>query len=111
MTRSFRRITHQKREAELTKNIAAGQNLEVKDTTYEPIREAGALLEEELELEADAETGEYDEKKASAAPDVFEIVAPNRASPDLRNSLLFSEKSSAPAESGVDSDGASGDLR
>ena len=111
LTRSFRRITHQKREGELTKSIAAGQNLEVKDLTYEPIREAGALLEEELQLEADSETGEYDEKKATIPAEIFEIVPPNGATPDLHNSLLFSEKGPTASGVGVDADDASGDLR
>ncbi|TEB34039.1 hypothetical protein FA13DRAFT_1626310 [Coprinellus micaceus] len=111
LTRSFRRITHHRREGELTKNIAAGQNLEIKDLTYEPIREAGALLEEELQLEADSETGEYDEKKAAIPAEVFEIVPSNGATPDLHNSLLFSEKGPTSSEGGVNPDDASGDLR
>ena len=111
LTRSFRRLTHQKREGELTKNIATCQNLEVKESTYDSIREAGALLEEELQLEADSETGEYDEKKAAIPAEIVEIVPPNGATPDLHNSLLFSEKGPTASDGGVDPDDASGDLR
>ncbi|KAJ2919054.1 hypothetical protein MD484_g1318, partial [Candolleomyces efflorescens] len=110
LSRSFRRITNQKREGEIAKNISTGQNLEVKELTYEPVREAGALLEEELQMEADPVTGEYNEKKsnldengANPAP-VVEIV-PGHVPPEIQDSLLFSEKgSTAAATSGLNDD-------
>jgi hypothetical protein len=110
LSRSFRRITNQKREGEIAKNISSGQNLEVKELTYEPVREAGALLEEELQMEADPVTGEYNEKKLKldengANPaSVMEIV-PGHVPPEIQDSLLFSEKgSTAAATSGLDDD-------
>ncbi|RXW21849.1 hypothetical protein EST38_g3994 [Candolleomyces aberdarensis] len=108
LSRSFRRITHQKREGEIAKNISSGQNLEVKELTYEPVREAGALLEEELQMEADPVTGEYDEKKLNgdgANPASVVEIVPGHVPPEIRDSLLFSEKdSTAAATSGLDDD-------
>ncbi|KAH6918190.1 hypothetical protein BKA70DRAFT_1456594 [Coprinopsis sp. MPI-PUGE-AT-0042] len=66
LSRSFRRITHQRREVMIAKSISAGQNLEVKETTYEPLRVAGAYVEDELDEDDDSGAGEgeeYDEKR------------------------------------------------
>ncbi|TFK19356.1 hypothetical protein FA15DRAFT_674517 [Coprinopsis marcescibilis] len=59
LARSFRRVTHSKRESQIAKNISSGQNLETKEATWEPLRQAGAIIEDEEE-----EDGEkaYDEK-------------------------------------------------
>ncbi|KAF6764428.1 hypothetical protein DFP72DRAFT_871830 [Ephemerocybe angulata] len=99
LTRSFRRIKHQKREGEITKNISSGQNLVIKDTTYEPIREAGALVEEEVQSDTEY-SAEYDEKKGGAPPGVVEIYPEGNAGGDITGSLLFSEKAAAGAGDG-----------
>ncbi|KAG2008787.1 hypothetical protein CC2G_014181 [Coprinopsis cinerea AmutBmut pab1-1] len=91
LARSFRRITHLKREGQIAKNIASGQNLEVKERTWEPVRLAGALVEEELDDGDDDESGGvFDEKRGLGEKDVVAIVSHDSTA----NALGLSEKGS-----------------
>ncbi|KAF8958169.1 hypothetical protein BDZ97DRAFT_1842909 [Flammula alnicola] len=49
LSRSFRRTLHSQQEGKIIKNISAGQNLEVKDRTWDILREEGAVIEEAAE--------------------------------------------------------------
>ncbi|KAF8655350.1 hypothetical protein AX16_003085 [Volvariella volvacea WC 439] len=46
LARSFRRLLHSKHEGLILKNLSTGQNLLVKEQTWHPIHEAGAIIEE-----------------------------------------------------------------
>ncbi|KAF8155687.1 hypothetical protein B0H34DRAFT_714373 [Crassisporium funariophilum] len=72
LSRSFRRTLHARQEGKIIKNISAGQNLEVKDRTWDILREEDAIIEEALEDDDDEDTEEeggpqsFDEKQALA---------------------------------------------
>lgn len=76
LERSFRRTLHAQLEGNIIKNMSAGQNLEVKDWTWEDLREADPILEEEAttdnEDSEDEEVGpqSFDEKRQALAEDV-----------------------------------------
>lgn len=59
----------------IAKSISAGQNLEVKETTYEPLRVAGAYVEDELTEDEDASGGEMYDEEQGLSEKVVEIVA------------------------------------
>jgi len=67
LSRSLRRLLHSRHEGMITKNLSAGQNLEVADKVWEIIRYEGAAIEEALESDdEDSCMGEsVDEKTAS----------------------------------------------
>ncbi|KAF4618694.1 hypothetical protein D9613_009798 [Agrocybe pediades] len=68
LSRSFRRTLHTQYEGKIVKNISAGQNLAVKDETWEPISEAGGWIEDEDE----SATESLSEKDAgTVAPSSF----------------------------------------
>ncbi|KAF8812135.1 hypothetical protein BYT27DRAFT_7252199 [Phlegmacium glaucopus] len=72
LARSFRRTMHAQLEGNIIKNMSAGQNLEVKDWTWEALRDADPILEEETEDNEDTEEEEimeprsFDEKQVLA---------------------------------------------
>ena len=47
LSRSYRIILHSEKEGKIVKNISAAQNLEVKDRTWNILRDEGAIVEEE----------------------------------------------------------------
>jgi vacuolar protein sorting-associated protein 3 len=62
----------------IAKSISAGQNLEVKETTYEPLRLSGAYVEDELDDDDDdvaSGEGEVYDEKQGLSEKVVEIVA------------------------------------
>ncbi|KJA17616.1 hypothetical protein HYPSUDRAFT_46248 [Hypholoma sublateritium FD-334 SS-4] len=67
LSRSFRRTLHTQQEGKIVKNISAGQNLEVKDRTWDILREEGAIIEEAVDDDDDETDDEggpqsFDEK-------------------------------------------------
>ncbi|PPQ74920.1 hypothetical protein CVT26_011356 [Gymnopilus dilepis] len=80
LARSFRRTLHIQYESKIIKNISAGQNLEVKDRTWDVLREEGAILEEELVEDDDDDTEDeagprsFDEKAALSNHVAMQIV-------------------------------------
>ncbi|PPQ88786.1 hypothetical protein CVT25_010472 [Psilocybe cyanescens] len=78
LSRSFRRTLHIQQEGKIVKNISAGQNLEVKDRTWDILREEGALIEEEAEdddgSEEDGVPQSFDEKKVLAKQVAMHLV-------------------------------------
>ncbi|KAH9478601.1 Transforming growth factor-beta receptor-associated protein 1 [Psilocybe cubensis] len=78
LSRSFRRTLHVQQEGKIIKNISAGQNLEVKDRTWDILREEGAVIEEEAEDEegSDEDDGpqSFDEKKMLAEQVAMRLV-------------------------------------
>ncbi|KAF9479756.1 hypothetical protein BDN70DRAFT_906111 [Pholiota conissans] len=102
LSRSFRRTLHAQQEGKIVKNISAGQNLEVKDRTWDILREEGAIIEEAADddedgTEEDGGPRSFDEKvleeKAAVhlvASDITHFAdgdivktAQNRLGPDL----------------------------
>ncbi|KAF8878476.1 hypothetical protein CPB84DRAFT_1817502 [Gymnopilus junonius] len=102
LARSFRRTLHIQHEGKIVKNISAGQNLEVKDRTWDVLREEGAIIEEELvddddETEDEAGPRSFDEKGALSEHVAMQIV------PGLDDSLLqVAQHASAGHEGGID---------
>ncbi|KDR79882.1 hypothetical protein GALMADRAFT_61975 [Galerina marginata CBS 339.88] len=80
LSRSFRRTLHIQQEGKIIKNISAGQNLEVKDRTWDVLREEGAIIEEEAEEDDDDDTEEeggpqsFDEKVVLAEQVALHLV-------------------------------------
>ncbi|KIM35684.1 hypothetical protein M413DRAFT_326838 [Hebeloma cylindrosporum] len=75
LSRSFRRTLHGQHEGKLIKNISAGQNLEVKDRTWDVLREQGAMIEEAADdddgdsnTEEEGEPRSFDEKVLAVDP-------------------------------------------
>ncbi|KAJ8481088.1 hypothetical protein ONZ45_g15430 [Pleurotus djamor] len=61
LTRSFRRTLHDVHEGQIIKMISLAQNLEVKDSTWGILREAGAMVEEAAD---DESSSSFDEKSS-----------------------------------------------
>ncbi|KAI0667249.1 hypothetical protein C8Q78DRAFT_1071980 [Trametes maxima] len=58
VTRSLRRTLHAHHEGQIIKAISQGQNLAVVDSSWDAIREQGAIVEELLEDDEDEDVGE-----------------------------------------------------
>ncbi|KAF9648447.1 hypothetical protein BDM02DRAFT_3180162 [Thelephora ganbajun] len=84
LSRSLRRLLHSRHEGMITKNLSAGQNLEVAEKTWEIIREEGALIEEALEDDdEDSPLNEKVDEEAASSSDAVVSTSFNEKSDGL----------------------------